>query len=247
MTLLALPYEIVSHIFLYLTIQDLARLERTCKNFQSWILCEIERRIKTCTLHDDWDILIHSGSVVVTPARFDIRTKKVFYSVPMDPIRIKTMYAHRRQIHCALSWSCNNDNGNSNSNSNGKKRHWTYDGLQIVLEEGMKEGITEQIDVQGENGCELHASLTRLQQKQQEQYRQQYQQQYQQLRQRDDDDQSDRENAPLISSSIAPTNSVTRIAPLPLIYSIQVDELSLPLSKLICVDAWPMYEDAKQQ
>ncbi|CAO3598497.1 unnamed protein product [Absidia cylindrospora] len=241
MTLLALPYEIVSHIFLYLTIQDLARLERTCKNVQTWILCEIERRIKTCTLHDDWDILIHSGSVVVTPARFDIRTKKVFYSVPMDPIRIKTMYDHWRQIHCALSWSCNNDNNNNNHSS--KKRHWTYDGLRIVLEEGMKEGITEQIDVQGESGCELHASLTRLQQEQQQKYRQQYQQ----LEQRDDDIRSDQESTSLISSSIIPTNSSTRIAPLPLVYSIQVDELSLPLSKLIYIDAWPMYEDTKEQ
>lgn len=171
----------------------------------------------------------------MTPARFDIRTKKVFYSVPMDPIRIKTMYDHRRQIHCALSWSCS---------SNSKERRWTYDGLQIVLEEGMKEGITEQIDVQGKGGCELHASLTRLQQQQQQQ--RQHKQSYQQLPQSDDIDHIDQQHPPLISSSTT-SNSINRIAPLPLIYSIQVDELSLPLSKLICIDAWPMYEDSKQQ
>jgi hypothetical protein len=148
----------------------------------------------------------------VTPARFDIQTKKVFYSVPMDPIRIKAMYDHRRQIHCALSFASN------------KKR--TYDGLQIIVKEGMKEGITEQVDVQGHDGCELHASLTKLQR--------------------------------LPPPSIYPPSQqphhrqedqipATILAPLPLVYTIQVDELSLPLSKLICIDAWPMCEEDSHQ
>ncbi|KAI8089400.1 uncharacterized protein BX664DRAFT_332924 [Halteromyces radiatus] len=201
MKLLLLPNEIVSNIFLYLSIQDLARIERTCQCFQSWALYEIERRIKTCSLHEDWDILIHLGHVVVTPARFDPRTKKVFYSVPMDPIRIKTMYDHRREIHCGLSWSCSNN-----------KQRWAYDGLQIIVEEGMKEGITEQVDIQGNGGCELHASLTRLQQ----------QLEYQQ------------------NDHVLP---IEWIAPLPLIYSIQVDELSLPLSKLLCIESWSICEN----
>ncbi|KAI8344807.1 hypothetical protein BC941DRAFT_409680 [Chlamydoabsidia padenii] len=217
-----LPVEIVTNIFLYLSIQDLARLERTCKCFQQLTLHEIDRRIKTCSLHEDWDILIHLGQVVVTPARFDIRTKKVFYSVPMDPIRIKAMYDHQRQIHCALSFA-------SHSNNNNKRR--TYDGLQIIVKEGMKEGITEQVDVQGHDGCELHASLTKLQQ---DQYQQQQHLVPSSLYQHSEGGQS------ILSSP-----SVELLAPLPLIYSIQVDELSLPLSKLICIDAWPMREKTK--
>lgn len=54
-----LPTEIYSHILSYMSIKDLVRLERTCRLFQSFALCEIERRlIHSGSTSDEWGILV---------------------------------------------------------------------------------------------------------------------------------------------------------------------------------------------
>ncbi|KAI8064659.1 hypothetical protein BC940DRAFT_242061 [Gongronella butleri] len=153
MRLLSLPYEIICNVFSYLSLRDLLLLERTNKRLQIWVLMEIERRILLNSRYEDWNILIHSGFAVVKPAWFDMQKKKVFYSVPMDPILIKVAH-QRRKIHCALS----------HSSSNGSFLR-LYDGVTIIINAGMPVGTTEQVDIQGD-WCEIHASLTRIPQPQ---------------------------------------------------------------------------------
>lgn len=53
----SLPSEIISNIFEYVSITDLVRVERTCKLFQSFALCEIEKRIIRSS-KDEWGILV---------------------------------------------------------------------------------------------------------------------------------------------------------------------------------------------
>lgn len=53
----SLPTEIISNIFEYVSITDLVRIESTCRLFQSFALCEIEKRIIRST-RDEWGILV---------------------------------------------------------------------------------------------------------------------------------------------------------------------------------------------
>lgn len=53
----SLPSEIISNIFEYVSMTDLVRVERTCKLFQSFALCEIEKRIIRSS-KDEWGILV---------------------------------------------------------------------------------------------------------------------------------------------------------------------------------------------
>lgn len=59
MKILLLPFEIIPIIFLDLSIKDLTRLERVCKCIQFLSLIEIQRRIKTNSLQEDWNILVN--------------------------------------------------------------------------------------------------------------------------------------------------------------------------------------------
>ncbi|KAI8968162.1 hypothetical protein BDF20DRAFT_894799 [Mycotypha africana] len=55
----SLPLEILYKIFDYLSIIDLARLERTSRLHQSIALDEIERRIiRSKTAEEEWGILV---------------------------------------------------------------------------------------------------------------------------------------------------------------------------------------------
>lgn len=54
-----LPTEIYSNILSYMTMTDLVRVERTCRLFQSFVLCEIEKRIiRSGSTSDEWGILV---------------------------------------------------------------------------------------------------------------------------------------------------------------------------------------------
>ncbi|CAO3614534.1 unnamed protein product [Cunninghamella blakesleeana] len=187
MKLILLPYEIISAILFNLSIKDLVRMEATCKCIQTWVLYEMEKRIKTGSLQEDWNLLIHLGQIVVTPARFDIYSKKVFYSVPKNPIRIKSMYDHRQHIHCTLSRMMSDEYTSS------------MDGVKIIIEPGMKEGWTEYKIANG-HWCQINVTLTKLNQKEPVSHQRQ---------------------------------QLGWLAPLPFIYSIQVDEVIMPLSKLL--------------
>lgn len=58
-----LPTEIYSNILSYMSIKDLVRLESTCRLFQSFALCEIERRlIRSGSTSDEWGILVRAYS-----------------------------------------------------------------------------------------------------------------------------------------------------------------------------------------
>lgn len=60
-----LPTEIYSNILSYMSIKDLVRLERTCRLFQSFALCEIERRlIHSGSTSDEWGILVKHLSIL---------------------------------------------------------------------------------------------------------------------------------------------------------------------------------------
>lgn len=57
--LLSFPSEIITQVFSYLTIKDLARIECTCKLLQSFSLSEMERRIiREESSNDKWGILV---------------------------------------------------------------------------------------------------------------------------------------------------------------------------------------------
>lgn len=51
-----LPAEIITNILSYMSMTDLVRIERTCRLFQSFSLCEIEKRIVKS--NDEWGILV---------------------------------------------------------------------------------------------------------------------------------------------------------------------------------------------
>lgn len=54
-----LPTEIYNNILSYMSITDLVRVERTCRLFQSFALCEIEKRlIRSGATSDEWGILV---------------------------------------------------------------------------------------------------------------------------------------------------------------------------------------------
>lgn len=51
-----LPAEIMTNILSYMSMTDLVRIERTCRLFQAFSLCEIEKRIIKSS--DEWGILV---------------------------------------------------------------------------------------------------------------------------------------------------------------------------------------------
>lgn len=216
-----LPAEIITNILSYMSMTDLVRIERTCRLFQSFSLCEIEKRIIKSS--DEWGILvsyytcdnqrhtlnqcaqIHLGQVSAKPVGFDAKSKKAYYSVLMDPVKIKTMFDHRRPIHCSLL-----------RKKTSKFQSYSQNGFIITVEKGMEEGKTLELDINNE-ACQVHAALTRL------------------------------------PSSVSPVNTtlesplcdgqalkkeslqsqpIKTMAPLPLTYTLQITELSLPLSTL---------------
>ncbi|KAI8343922.1 hypothetical protein BC941DRAFT_407332 [Chlamydoabsidia padenii] len=159
MDLAVFPPEITQIILEFLPIKDLIRAERTSKLLQVFCLSEIERRIKTGSLKDEFGVLIHLGQAQAQPQQFDPITKTVQYTIPMDPITINTMYDHRRNIHCSL---LRKQPMIEHAASTTKKINYlSQHGFTIPLEKGMTEGKTVQISVDNAL-CQLDASLTRL-------------------------------------------------------------------------------------
>ncbi|KAG0173140.1 hypothetical protein DFQ30_008812 [Apophysomyces sp. BC1015] len=152
-----LPTEIIIAIIENLSFKDLARMERSCRSFQSLILWEIDRRIKKIK-YDDWRIVVHLGHTKAVPIRFDPETKKIFYAITMQPIHISAMFDHGRRIHCSIF------------REGLRSKHCTQDGFVITVEEGMIQGKTVEMDVKGKS-CEIHAALTREKNHQQQQLR----------------------------------------------------------------------------
>lgn len=91
---------------------------------------------------------IHLGQVMAQPIRFDPVSKMAYYSIMMDPVKIKTMFDHKRPIHCSLLRKNNSDYGSKNA-------------FVITVEKGMKEGKTIQMDIKNDL-CQVQAELTRL-------------------------------------------------------------------------------------
>jgi hypothetical protein len=132
----------------------------------------------------------------------------------MDPVRIKTMFDHRRPIHCSLLRKNSNNNHKSASSQlqENKMKYQSYNekGFIITVEKGMVEGKTIQLDVKNEL-CQVHASLTRLSPT------------------ADIHRQHDTKEETTISKNSQPIRSM---APPPLTYTLQITELSLPLSTI---------------
>lgn len=64
--LLSFPSEIITQVFSYLTIKDLARIECTCKLLQSFSLSEMERRIiREESSNDKWGILVKVNKMAI--------------------------------------------------------------------------------------------------------------------------------------------------------------------------------------
>ncbi|KAI9486496.1 MAG: hypothetical protein EXX96DRAFT_516570 [Benjaminiella poitrasii] len=196
------PTEIITNILGYMPIDDLARLERTCRLFQSYALYEIERRIiKPSSTQDEWGVLIHLGQAVAHPTRFDCKTKKAYYSITMDPVKVKTMFDHRRSIHCSLlRKKCNK----YQTFNNGE------DSFVITVEKGMEEGKTVELNIENKS-CQVHATLTRL------------------PIISHPNDELLQELKKEFKSSPHPIKSM---APDPLTYTLQITELTLPLSTI---------------
>ncbi len=81
------------------------------------------------------------------PERFDTVNKKAYYSIQMDPVKIKTMF-EKRQIHCSLLRKNNEDYDTKNK-------------FTITVQKGMEEGRRIEMDVKNES-CQVQAQLTRL-------------------------------------------------------------------------------------
>ncbi|CAO3625206.1 unnamed protein product [Cunninghamella echinulata] len=151
MDLAIFPSEITQLILEHLPIKDLVRIEHTSKLLQLFCLKEIERRIKNSMLEEEFDILIHLGQVTAKPTRFDPITKTVQYTLPMEPITIKTMYDHRRNIHCSLLRRKSQEDA---------LKYLPESNFMIPLEKGMAEGQPINISVDGKI-CHIDACLTR--------------------------------------------------------------------------------------
>ncbi|KAI8090014.1 uncharacterized protein BX664DRAFT_334489 [Halteromyces radiatus] len=150
MDLAIFPPEITQIILEYLPIKDLVRAERTSKLLQLFCLSEIERRIKTGALKDEFGLLIHIGQTTAQPQQFDPITKTVQYIIPMDPITINTMYDHRRHIQCSLLRKQLIGN-----------KYLSQHGFTIPVEKGMVEGKTIPFAIQDKH-YQLDGSLTRM-------------------------------------------------------------------------------------
>lgn len=120
----------------------------------------------------------------------------------MDPIKIKTMFDHRRPIHCSLL----KKNRTKVAPSQIKYQSYSEKGFIINIEKGMEEGKTLELNVQNEL-CQVNALLTRLASPVLIQ-------------------QTEQETLKMDSQPIK------SMAPSPLTYTLQITELSLPLSTL---------------
>ncbi|KAI7864575.1 hypothetical protein BDF14DRAFT_1833058 [Spinellus fusiger] len=160
----SLPPEIIAHVLHYLPIKDIVLIEQVCKQLQSLSLWEIGRRIQCYDASmehwmEHWNVLVskvHSGQTKAIPTHFDPKSKQVYYSIPMDPIEINTMFDHKRLIHCSVF-----NNNNEPSSSTPPPPSPTQDGFTLTVEQGMVEGKTVEVEARGEV-CEVHAALTRL-------------------------------------------------------------------------------------
>ncbi|CEP12530.1 hypothetical protein [Parasitella parasitica] len=182
-----------------MSITDLVCIERVCRSFQSFSLREIEKRI--IKSNDEWGILIHLSQVDARPTRFDTTTKKAYYSVLMDPVKVKTMFDHRRLIHCSLL-----------RKKSPRVQLYNENGFIITVEKGMREGRTQQLYIKN-NVCQVHALLTRL-----------------------PSYVNSTLDLPLHDyGALKPENlqlPAKIMAPLPLVYTLQITELSLPLTTI---------------
>ncbi|KAI9323626.1 hypothetical protein BX666DRAFT_1888707 [Dichotomocladium elegans] len=179
-----LPAEILMHILKHMSLADLVRTERTCKLIQQLCLCEIEHRILSDPRRKEWSVLVHLEEISATAVYFDRQTRQVTYQVDMpQPIHIKTMFDHRRQIQCCLL------------------QHNQYrEGFVVTVEKGMQQGLPVPITAKSKSSCcsgpcSVHGVLIRAHHERQ---------------------QEDKK----------------KLAPSPLVYSLQLSEMQIPLSTL---------------
>ncbi|KAI9491181.1 hypothetical protein BDB00DRAFT_883898 [Zychaea mexicana] len=141
-----LPPEIICCVLEQLPLADLVRAERTCRMIQAFCHSEIQRRITSGPLKDDWGVLVHLDQATATATHFDAVTKKVTFTISMpQPVQIKTMFDHRRQIQCSLL-----------------RRNRYCEDFVFTVEKGMTEGSTVNVTAEGAALCEIDAALTRL-------------------------------------------------------------------------------------
>lgn len=155
------------------------------------------------------------GQVCAKPIRFDSKTKKAHYSVNMDPVKIKTMFDHRRPIHCSLlrknsESAIGRHRKEVASPTSTQYQSYCDKAFIINVEKGMEEGKTLQLDVKNEL-CQVNASLTRL------------------------------PTSPVVVTEGGYNSQgqtkfdpppIKSMAPPPLTYTLQITELSLPLSTI---------------
>ncbi|KAI9263668.1 hypothetical protein BY458DRAFT_514408 [Sporodiniella umbellata] len=144
----AFPTEIITHIFSYLTITELAQAENTCRTLQAFALAETERKVMKANHLWGLYVKIHLGEIKAQPIRFDAAHKIAYFSILMDPVYIKTMFDHKKPVHCALT-------------RKDKPEFESQNGFVLTVERGMPEGSTVQMGVQTEL-CSVQAELTRL-------------------------------------------------------------------------------------
>ncbi|KAI9262223.1 hypothetical protein BDA99DRAFT_510569 [Phascolomyces articulosus] len=140
-----LPPEIIVCVLEHLPLADLVRAERTCRMIQAFCHSEINRRIISGPLKDDWGVLVHLDQATATATHFDTRTKKVTFTISMPrPVQIKTMFDHRRQVQCSLL-----------------RRNQYCEDFVFTVEKGIIEGSTVDISAEGAALCEINAAVTR--------------------------------------------------------------------------------------
>ncbi|KAI9248611.1 hypothetical protein BY458DRAFT_464916 [Sporodiniella umbellata] len=137
-----LPAEILTYIFQYLSVKDLVRTERTCKQLQAYSLSELEKRVQKI----EWAISIHLGQAKTQHVTFDTVTKKAHYSILMDPVNIKSMFDRQKSIHCSLL-----------KQDAGQQQH----NFVMTIQKGMAEGAQVQLDVHNKV-CQVQAQVIRL-------------------------------------------------------------------------------------
>ncbi|KAI7906885.1 uncharacterized protein BX663DRAFT_557524 [Cokeromyces recurvatus] len=217
------PAEIFTNMLGYMSIIDLVRLERTCRLFQSYALYEIEKRIiKSESSKHEWGILIHLSQATACPIRFDSKTKRAYYSIKMDPVKIKTMFDHRRSIHCSLlRKKMNNNNNNKYQAFNGE------DSFVITVEKGMKEGKTIEFEIENKT-CQVHAALTRLPPLSTTTTMINSSHHHSSANEL----QQNNKQKLKFENELYPQQPIKSMAPAPLTYTLQITELSLPLSTI---------------
>lgn len=87
---------------------------------------------------------------MATPTRFDARTKEVTYAIAMKPIEIKTMYDHKRQIHCSLL------------RKSRQSQYQFHEQFQFTLDKGLAEDAPVDVAAQGTKMCAVDGTITRL-------------------------------------------------------------------------------------